>query len=333
MTSSRQALLGLRQQALTHPEDTAAHLVLADALAAEGDELGAYINATILKGEAELSPELHTRLLGRLRDCVDGWDLEYGFLRTVALSPLRVQTFRSLIGLGEWEGVTRLALGTRSGRRGLSMPTEDVLHLLRHPVCRHLRIVENLEFEPFVALCDSDRTFSRLEVLVPQWGVNTPLKTGALRVVELALRGEFLDAAVGWLRTWGRAVFDRVVNLHTDAIGARGLDLVTTRPGAALQRVISPAWSATREGKGWHFDLDTVGVHLLSLQQATQLCDLMRTQLAPVASRFTIHVPDFPEQELQRLRDAAQGVPVEFHNKGPWPQLEGERMGDDDAPF
>lgn len=330
VTTPRQVLLGLRRRALTHPEDVAAHLVFADALLSEGDELGAYISATILHGDAELSEELRTRLLGRLRDCTDGWELDYGFLRTVLLAPMRVQTFRSLIGLGEWEGVNHLALPFRSGRRDRAMPAEDVLELVRHPVCSQLRILENLDFDPFITLCDADRTFQRLELVLPRWGVNTPLTTGALQVDELVLRGEFLDAAVGWLRTWGRPVFDRVVNLSTDAVGTRGLQLVTNRPGASLQRVLSPNWSATREGKAWHFDLNTVGLHLMSLFQTTQLCDLMRTQLAPLASRFTVRVPDFPEQELQRIRDAAQGVPVEFHTTGPWPQLP---IGDDDAPF
>lgn len=51
----QEVLLGLRQRALTHPEDVDAHLVFADALLSGRDELGAYITGTILRGAAELS--------------------------------------------------------------------------------------------------------------------------------------------------------------------------------------------------------------------------------------------------------------------------------------
>jgi hypothetical protein len=331
---NQEVLRALRHRALNHPEDIDAHLVFADALLTQGDELGAYISAMLMRGDGELTPGLETRLLGRLKDCVYFWDLESGFLRAVGLSQLRVQTFRSLIGVSEWEGVNRLALNTRIGRRGHPLPSADVLRLVTHPSCSHLRILERLDFEAFVGLCEVTRQFERLQVVgAPQWGVNTPLAKAALRVTELELEGQGIDAPVAWLRTWGRAVFDRVEVLRIGLVAAQGLELVANRPGQSMKQVISRDWSATREGKAWHFDLRLVGNSVMALYQSGQLRELMRVRLSPIASRFTVHVPELPGDELARIRGAAEGVPIELQVEGAWRSLEDIVAAGEDAPF
>lgn len=346
-TTTREALHGLRRRALENRDDSAAFFVLADALMSDGDELGAFI----LDDDA-LTPALQTRLLGRLEGRSDFWEFESGFLRTVELSPLPVQAFRSVIGLREWEGVNALRLNARRGRVGRSQPTEDVLRLITHEVCKQLRVIEDLDFEAFVGLCDEDRTFERLGVVgLPHWGVNTPLETGRLTVKELSLTGTVCEPAIAWLKTWGRAVFDKVEVLRLDGpslfpgnsspagpSAAMGLELVTNRPGSAVKEVIGRNWSATREGPRWHFDLRLVEAHIMSLAQAAQLCALMRHRLSPIASRFSIRVPKFPEEELRKIREAAGAAPVEFAFSWPWPPVAtspemAQLLGDLDAPF
>lgn len=331
-TRTNRVLTGLRQRALDNPHDVAAHLVLADALMSDGDELGEYISRTANGYETPLPPSLELRLLGRLRFNLEFWNLEYGFLRAVGLSPISLREFRALIGLAEWEGVTQVSLNLRRHRRRASLPPEPVLALLTHPACRHLREIENLGFDAFLALCELEREYHRLHLIdLPHWGVNTPLERATLRVRELEFDGD--SGFLPWLKTWGREVFDRVEVFRVLSRGAAGLDLFAGRLGAACRQVHAHDWDATKEGDLWHFELHGFispqvfsGLSCLSL--VPKVCEFIR-KAVPVAGRFTIHLPDLPEEQFELLRANAGVRPVEFRSLGPARELD----ADGDAPF
>lgn len=320
-------LTTLRRHVLEHPEDLAAHLVLADALSEQGDAWGDYIGARVRGEPAALTEALKTRLLGRLEEHLSWWDVRCGFLRTARLAPMTVRAFRQLAGLSEWQGITRLGLPARlqpSPTGVFAMPVDAVRTLLTHPSCAQVQEVEGLGFGAFLELCELDRRYERVELSqLPKWGLHAPLHQGALAVGELVLRGSdvTLASAVAWLKTWGRAVFDRIERFRVEGPRAAGVEWLTGRAGTAARQLIGPDWSAAREAGGWHVELRGVvppsGMEgLAALAMLPGLCAAM-SRLAPAATRFTMHLPDLDEGSLRQLREAAAGRPVEFRALGP----------------
>lgn len=330
-------LLALRGRVLDDPDDLEALRVFGDALMEAGDELGFHIAESLSGDEPPLSPELQTRLLGRLGSAVAACDVRHGFLRHVSLSSVNAKQLRGLIGRAEWEGVTSVSLGLRRRPRGAANAGGLVLPLLRHPVCRHVRAVEQLGFEAFMALCETELRYERLHLVdLPYWGINTPLRRGTLSVRNLALdgRGGDLGSVLPWLKTWGRAVYDRVEVLVLGAEYGTSLEAVLDAPGASLRQIAAVDGTATREASGWHFGLtlrlprNQVHSANFVLPRVQALAERIE-HLQPLASRFTVRAPEAPLELLEGLTVAAAGRPIEFE----WlDQLELEPPSDD-IPF
>jgi len=283
-TIPARALTALRRRALKNPDDQAAHLAFADALSNWGDELGELIRKMVHEGNVPLPASLKVRLLGRLANCMTSWEVQYGFLRTVGLSPMEVTQFRGLVGIREWEGVTRLVItplelplqaptdwyedpdsdqyGNPYHHYPLEndqwdveppppppIPGEEVLLLVRKRVCSQLRVLQGLAFGAFVGLCRERRHFDRIDVIdLPQEGVNIPLLRANLNVRELGLHGH-ANAVIPWLKTCAREVFDRVEVFHIFGQQDGGIDLLLERPAAAKQ-VMSPYCCHAYENNG-----------------------------------------------------------------------------------
>lgn len=342
-------LSALRARVLGHPEDLDALRVYADGLLEAGDQLGAYL-ARVLQADAgtvDPPPEVADRLLGRLESAVEAWTFEFGLLRRVRLRALSAREFRQLVGLPEWEGVTHLAVTTQRRRRRVTPGAAWVLPIVQHEVCRHLRELDGIGFDTFTALGDVERTFDRLRVVdVPTWEVSTRLARSCLTVRHLELErdgAETLHAVLGWLKTWGRAVFDRVEHLSLRAFEldpAQAID----RAGARLREVTTPTWRALREERGWAFDFHGYdGLRVTTREQLdwyVRWCVHHVRAMAPLATSIAVTLPVNASEELQQLREAAGGVelrvtevpPVAERRKPTLPAPEGPEPADD-IPF
>ncbi len=327
-------LQALRGRVLEDPDDLEALRVFADALMEGGDDLGFHIAQSLRDEEAPLPEALEARLLGRLHRAVSSFEVRHGFLRGVSLHSITTRELRGLVGCSEWEGVTSLGLAFRRRPRHRAMSAAAVLPLLGHPVCRHVRVVERLGFEAFVALCDVERRFDRLQLVdLPHWGVNTPPRHGTLSVRELVLAGrdDEFGAVLAWLRTWGRAVYDRVEVLELGATYRGHLDSVLAHPGAALRQVVDHDWTATHEAGGWHVELRAGApgrcVSLDHFHASVRELGARMERTTNCANRFTVRIPGVTEELLDMLEAAAANRPIEIHQEGP---LE---LAVDEAPF
>lgn len=313
-------LEALRQAAIERPDDESVHLVYADALLEAGDPLGELIVAQCRDPHRIPNEEEFARAAGPLYRAGAAFGVRRGILRTILLKRVTPTQLRRLVGKPAWEPVFAIEFGR--GRCARAWPTQPLVDLVTHPVCRRLSELYFLHLEGLVRLLPIDRRFELVHVDVND---ETQYPELAETSVQLKIRELVIDCAwptdrpLHWLLGPGSRVLEAAESL---ALSSHGFDVVELIPNAppSLVRLSSEKVIATRSATGWDLvlvphEVGATAVWLPSAEAVVDVVDGVVRWLGDCVSSVTVRGANLGVAAASGLRSL--DVPVDIRWEGP----------------